>query len=107
MSLAANATIDSNRTLNAIKINGTGLTLGGAGQAQLTLSAASVISLGGSNTISTPLVAFGANVSYFQVANGTTLAVTGILTGTGGMAKASAGTLDLQKANYKIGRAHV
>jgi autotransporter-associated beta strand protein len=100
LNLTSNGNTTANRTVNAIKIDGAGLTIGGATLNRLTLSAAAIINRGGSNTLSTPQVNLGANVGFIQVANATTLTVDSVLYGTGGLAKVLPGTLLLNTANY-------
>ncbi len=100
LELTASGNTTANRTVNAIKIDGAGLTIGGATLNRLTLSAAAIINTGGSNSLSIPQVNLGANVGYIQVSNGTTLTVDSALYGTGGIAKALPGTLQINTPNY-------
>jgi len=90
MNLTASATLTANRTLNALKINGTGLTVGGA-DLTLTLGTGSVLATGGSNTLAvTRILNNGTN--HWQVASGSSLDVTGSILG-GVFAKAGPGEL--------------
>ncbi len=96
---AAGASLTANRTINALKINGTGLTIGGATLNRLTLSAGAILNTGGNNTLSTPQVALG-TTGHIQVQPGTTLTVDSEVFGTLGWAKALSGTLVLNTPTY-------
>lgn len=100
MNVTANASLTANRTLNALKINGSGLTVGGAALNRLTLSAAAILNTGGDNTFSTPELAFGTNPGFFQVKDLTTLTVSSALFGTGGLSKGLTGTLELDTPTF-------
>jgi autotransporter-associated beta strand protein len=93
----------ANRTLNALKINGAGLTLGGATLNRLTLTSGGLLNTGGNNTLSIPEVAFGTGTGIIQVNAGTILEVNSSLTGTGNWAKALDGTLQLNTPSFISG----
>jgi autotransporter-associated beta strand protein len=93
MDLTASAATTSNRTVNAIKLNGTGLAVTGAPSNRLTLTAAAILNTGGNNALSINEVAFAANTGLLQVASGTTLTVNSDLTGSAGISKFLAGDL--------------
>jgi autotransporter-associated beta strand protein len=100
LDLTANSSITVNRTVNAIKIDGNGLTVGGSLGTQLTLAAAALINTGGDNTISVPLLNFAGLTGYMQVAAGTTLTINSTLEGTSGLAKSLPGTLVLNTPSF-------
>ncbi len=95
----ASAATTANRTVNAIKINGSGLTISGAASNRLILGvaanvgASAILNTGGNNTLSVNEVALGANTGFIQVAPGTTLTLNSGLTGSAGLAKALSGSL--------------
>jgi autotransporter-associated beta strand protein len=94
MELTASVAATANRTVNAIKINGTGLTVSGAASNRLTLGAAGILNTGGNNALSVNEVAFGANTGFIQVAPSTTLTVNSDLTGSAGISKVLSGNLN-------------
>jgi autotransporter-associated beta strand protein len=98
---AAMTTTDltTSRTINALKLNGTSLSVGGIGST-LTLSAAAVLNTGGNNSIDTAVLAFGGNTGYFQVNDLTTLEINSTLTGTSGLAKVLTGTLQINAPSF-------
>ena len=102
MNVTTNAALTADKTLNALKINGTGLSVSGASRA-LTLSAAGILNTGGDNSLDVSRVNFGALPGFFQIQNGTTLMVTSGMVGTGGLSKGLTGSLVLQKANFITG----
>ncbi len=93
------ASLTAHKTINALKIDGSGLSVGGAGQT-LTLSAAALLNTGGNNSLDTTLVNFGGNTGFIQVDPGTTLTVNSALIGTGGLAFARAGTVVLNTPSF-------
>jgi fibronectin-binding autotransporter adhesin len=91
--LGANETLAAAATINSLNMGSGGVVLSGPGQLTVT-SGAILSSYGG--LIQTP-VAFGAAEAVLVTPGSLTL--TGNLTGTGGLTKAGAGTLDLQGQN--------
>ena len=96
MEVDATAGLLASRTLNALKINGSGLTVGTAGRT-LTLTAGSILNTGGNNTINAAQIGF-TNQGLVQVEFGTTLDVNGAFTGI--INKAGAGTLNLNTEQF-------
>ncbi len=93
MNLTGSAATTANRTVNAIKLNGTGIAVTGAALNRLTLGAAGILNTGGDNSIGVNEVAFGATTGFVQVASGTTLTLNGNITGSNGWAKVLPGSL--------------
>ncbi len=87
--------ITASKTINALKISGTGLSVGGAAMTTLTLTAAGVAVTGGNDTINVPILAFGANQAIIHVNSGAQLNLNSMVTGTGGFVKADDGLLVL------------
>lgn len=100
MNLTANTNLAGNATRDAIKINGSGLTIGGAALNRLTLNAGAILNTGGNNSLNTPEVSFGSNVGYVQVQSGTTLTVGGSLIGFSGWSKALPGNLQINSPTF-------
>jgi len=100
MELTVDANIGNSRTLNALKINGAGITIGGGVGRVLTLTAGSVLNTGGDNTLTVQQVSFAAGGNLFQVDSGTTLDVTSHLIGAGSINKVGSGTLQLSARNF-------
>jgi autotransporter-associated beta strand protein len=96
MSVTASAGLNISRTLNALKIDGSGLTVGTAGSI-LTLTAGSILNTGGNNTLTAAQIAFP-NIGVIQVESGTTLDVNGAFTGI--INKAGAGQLNLNTQQF-------
>jgi autotransporter-associated beta strand protein len=98
LNITGAVTQTANRTVNAIRLNGTGLNLGTAGRT-ITLTTGALISTGaGTNTIDGAL-AIG-NQAHFQVAAGNTLDVVGSIIGANTFAKAGAGTMIFSNRQY-------
>lgn len=95
-----NASITDNKTINALKISGSGLTVGGSAGTRLTLTAAAILNTGGNNSLNVPEVAFAGTQAFVQVASGTTLTLNGSLSGTNAWSKALPGTLVLNAPSY-------
>jgi len=93
-------TLTGNRTVNAIKLSGNGLTFGSANGYTLTLSAATILNTGGNNTWAFTNTNFGGNVGYVQVDAGSSLNVTGALNTASGFAKVGGGDLTLTGTLY-------
>lgn len=82
MHLTSDADIALSRTLNALKLSGSGLTVGATvAGGQLTLTGGAVLVADGSHTLGVPLLNTGANGGFFQVAAGASLAVNSTITG--------------------------
>jgi autotransporter-associated beta strand protein len=107
LNLTASAGITLNKTVNALKINGSGLLIGGSTRVTLTLAAAAILNTGGDNSLNTTMVTFGGNTGYIQTKAGTTLTVNSSLLGTAGIAKVQAGALTLNTQNYYTGTTNV
>ncbi len=89
--------------LNAVLINGTGLTLSGSGQG-VYLSGGALLTTGGSNTVSVSSLDLGANEGIVITdgsSNTTTLSSS--IIGTGGLTIAGTGTLSLPNSNATDG----
>ncbi|MCB1277100.1 autotransporter-associated beta strand repeat-containing protein [Prosthecobacter sp.] len=99
MDVTASVGLTVDKTVNAIKLNGTGISLSGADRT-LTLSAAAILNTGGNNSLNVSLVQFAALTGHIQVATGTALDVNSTLLGTSGWAKAQGGTLNLNTPTF-------
>ncbi len=93
------------QTLNALYLNGSGLTVSGTAQSgAMTLTSGGVLFNGVGNTISVPVIAQGATEYIYHVAGGTSTAtISSAITGTAGLTKADAGILTLSSADYYTG----
>ncbi|MDB5320604.1 MAG: Autotransporter-associated beta strand repeat protein [Phycisphaerales bacterium] len=91
------------QTLNALAINGNGITAGGSGTGTLTLTSGGLLVTGGNNTINVPFVALGAVEGLFHVNAGATATMNGTFTGTAGLNKADGGSLTLAAPQYYTG----
>ncbi len=97
------------KTINALKLNGSGITVDSTPGATttLTLAAAAILNTGGTNTIGATGVNMGvnfaANAGHIQVASGTTLNLRAALLGTGGWAKAQTGELAILTPTFATG----
>ena len=87
------ASLTASKTINALKIDG-GFVAGGAPETTLTLDTGGLLSTGGSNTVSVPVLAFGAQ-GFVHVNAGSQLTITSSLTGGSGFVKAGDGLLIL------------
>ncbi len=98
---AAPAFANGSKTINALKLTGTGINVASTGTigntpTTLTLTAAAILATGGLNTISAPALAFGTGELWAHVDAGATLTLSSALGGgTTGMTKADGGTLIL------------
>jgi autotransporter-associated beta strand protein len=98
LNITGAVTQTANRTINAMRLNGTGLTVGAPGRT-ITLTTGALISTGaGTNTLDGAL-AIG-NQAHFQVAAGNTLDVIGSIIGANTLAKAGAGTMIFSNRQY-------
>jgi autotransporter-associated beta strand protein len=115
VNITANQTITASvvRTVNALKITGTGITIAGAATTSATqpttlaLSATAIAVTGGSNTISVPALNFAGQQGVVSVDAGSTLTLTSRLNGTAGFIKAGPGTLNLNPGPNLIGVAGI
>jgi autotransporter-associated beta strand protein len=99
--------LTASKTINALKITGA-QNVGGAALNTLTLSSGGVaVTGGGTATISVPVLAFAGNQALFHVDAGTTLNLTGALSGSAGFVKADPGTLVLTPPADALGLANV
>jgi autotransporter-associated beta strand protein len=96
--------LNANRSFNAINIVGTGINLGSVGgNATLTLTSGGLIVSGGANTLSVARVALGAE-GAFHINTGASLNITGsIVTGTAGLNKNLAGSLNFDARQFYTG----
>jgi autotransporter-associated beta strand protein len=104
MKVTSSATLSSSKTLNALLINGNGVTVGGLGASTLTLSTQGVLVTGGNNTISIPIMAQGASDGLFHINSGASLNLLSAQTGTVGFTKTLGGTLTISTPQYTTGR---
>ena len=92
-----NTTLTAAETINALKINGTGLNVGG--NFLLTLTSGGILVTGGTDTLSTSTIQFGAAATQgaLQVNTGATLNLSGVITAvqTGGLVKGLGGNLNI------------
>jgi autotransporter-associated beta strand protein len=100
------ASITASKTINALKITGNGLTVGGAANTTLTLTAAGVAVTGGSNTINVPVLNFAAVQPIFHVDTGSTLNLNSTVFSSAGFVKADGGTLVLTPPANLLGIAN-
>jgi autotransporter-associated beta strand protein len=109
MNLTSGSSITANRTVNALRLNGSGVVAAGtAGSITiLTINSGAILNTGGDNTIGAAGVDMGvnfaANAGFLQVGSGTTLSLRAALLGTGGWAKAQTGTLDILTPAFATG----
>jgi autotransporter-associated beta strand protein len=101
------ASLTASKTLNAVKLTGTGQTLGGAALTTLTLTSGGIANTGGANTINVPMLAFGATQAVVHVDASSTLNVNSTVTGTAGLVKADGGTLVLNPPANSVGLANI
>lgn len=102
MDVTASSAVSLSRTLNALKIDGSGgaVSITSTGNRVLTLTTGSVISTGGDNTLAVSQVSLNGQSGYFQVQSGTTLHVTSTLMGTGQLSVVGGGTLSLENPSF-------
>ena len=98
--------LTASRTVNALKINGTGLSAGGTGKT-MTLAAAAILNTGGNNSLDLNGVNFGSNTGIIQVESGTTLTVNSTLMGTSSWAKTLPGTLTINTPTFINGTTNI
>jgi autotransporter-associated beta strand protein len=97
MSVTGPITLTANRTLNAIRIAGSGLNVGTANR-NLTLTAGALLNTGGNNTFNGGTISF-AQQGWIQVDAGTTLNLNAAVIGNT-INKVGAGTLSLDTLTY-------
>lgn len=97
LNISANPTFSANKTINALKITGNGISIASTGLSNttLTLTAGGIAVTGGTNTISVPVLATAGVEQFYHVNAGATLNLNSTLSGTGGFTKADNGTLVL------------
>jgi autotransporter-associated beta strand protein len=96
-------TLNASKTLNALAINGNGLTVSGVAGSTLTLTSGGVLVTGGSDTISVPVLAFAATEGILSVNAGSILTLGSAITGTVGFSKADGGSVTLTAASFDTG----
>ncbi len=94
--------LTANRTVNALRLNGSGISVGGTGRT-LAVTSGGILNTGGNNTLDVSMVNFPTNTAYIQVDAGTTLFVNSALTGGVNFAKALPGTLQLNTPSFATG----
>ncbi len=102
MDLTASSSITANRTVNAIKINGTGLSVGGSAGNRLTLTSGGILNTGGNNSLDASSISF-TNTPVIQVASGTTLTVNSGFIGSTNLIKVLPGTLEMNVRSFVTG----
>jgi autotransporter-associated beta strand protein len=85
--------LTANKTINTLSFSGNGLNLTGNTNTSFNVTTGGILSDGGNNTLSVPLINLGATQAVFHVNAGGTLTVSSSLNGTGGLVKADGGTL--------------
>ncbi|WP_395748858.1 autotransporter-associated beta strand repeat-containing protein [Prosthecobacter sp.] len=101
--LTASSTLVASRTINAIKIDGTGLSVGGNTGVRLTVTSGGLINTGGDNSLDVPSITFVGNTPVIQVQSGTTLTVNSTLIGTANFVKVQSGTLAFNTPSFVTG----
>ncbi|NBV85336.1 MAG: hypothetical protein EBS01_03515, partial [Verrucomicrobia bacterium] len=93
--------LTASRTLNALAINGSGLTVGAAAGTPyaLTLSTGNMLVTGGANTLAAPVLALGASEGLVYANAGASLTITGGISGTAGLTVAGSGSVVLSGTN--------
>ncbi|MGV3664411.1 MAG: autotransporter-associated beta strand repeat-containing protein, partial [Prosthecobacter sp.] len=93
--------LTASRTINALAINGNGITVGNAttGIPTLTIGGGAVLVNGGSNTLSVPFISLGANPAI-QVTTGAALNITGSIISATSLIKAQGGSLTLSAPQF-------
>jgi autotransporter-associated beta strand protein len=101
MNVTATAVLSASRTLNALKINGSGLSITSTSgeNSVLTLTTGSVISTGGNNTLAVSQINLNGQSGYFQVQAGTTLHLTSYLL-NGQLTEVGGGTLSQETPSF-------
>ncbi|MDP2323202.1 MAG: autotransporter-associated beta strand repeat-containing protein, partial [Gammaproteobacteria bacterium] len=100
----------TNRTVNALKLSGTGIDLGSGITTQgatLSLAAGAILNTGAANTLNEALRIHFNVQAYLAVAAGTTLTSNSLLTGTGGLVKDLDGTLIINAPANMAGIANI
>ena len=101
MNLTASSSLTAFRTVNAVKLNGTGVSVGGGNTQRLTVTSGGIINTVGNNSIDVPL-SF-TNTPILQIANGTTLTVNNSFMGATNFIKALPGTLVMNAPSFVTG----
>ena len=102
--VGSSVTLAGNRTVNAVKLTGGGLTLGGAGST-LTLTSGGLLATGGTSTIAAGVaITSGATPLGLTVADGSTVNVAGPLyTTNAAITRGGGGTVELSAPIYSTG----
>jgi autotransporter-associated beta strand protein len=103
------STLTIDKTINALKINGDGLSVGGGSQT-LTITSGAILNTGpaaSANSLDVDLVLLSANTPFIQVAADTTLNVNSTLVGTNSWAKSQAGTLTINTPTFITGTTNI
>ncbi len=104
LNVTASTGLTANRTINALKISGAGLTIGTAGRT-LTLSSGGLLNAGGANTLA-GTVGHGAN-SVFQINGASSLDLTGSIVSPNSLGKAGSGTMTLSAPQFYLSTTNV
>lgn len=99
MRITADANLTANRTLNALAIDGNGLTVSADNGVRMTLGAAGVLVTGGANTIDMTYLTMSAN-PVFQVNSGASLNLNAALQGGFGLSKVLDGTMTISTQQF-------
>lgn len=93
--------LTASRSINALAINGNGITVGNAttGIPTLTIGSGAVLVNGGSNTLSVPFISLGTNPAI-QVTTGAALNITGSIISATSLIKAQGGSLTLSAPQF-------
>ncbi|EDY18785.1 autotransporter-associated beta strand repeat protein [Chthoniobacter flavus Ellin428] len=102
LDLTASSSITSNRTINALKLDGNGLSVGGSTGARLTITSGGLINTGGDNSLDAQSAIF-TNTPIFQIQAGTTLTVNSALLGSTNFIKSLPGTLVFNAPSFVTG----
>lgn len=102
MDLTASSSLTASRTVNALKLDGIGVSAGGSTGTRLTLTSGGILNTGGNNSLDVPSIAF-TNTPVIQVQAGTTLNVNSTLVGAVNFIKALPGTLILNTPSFLSG----
>jgi autotransporter-associated beta strand protein len=108
---SGSSTLTASETINALKLNGTGITVGGAAGTTLTLTSGGVLVTGGpgTDTLSVPFIQFAAasntTEAAFQINAGSTLNLSSVITAlqTGGLVKGLGGALNIATQQFYTG----
>ena len=103
LQLSASATLGAHRTVNALKLTGGGLVLGGSGSA-LTLQSGGLLATGGTSTLAAgSFIQGGGTEIWIGVADGSTLNLEGAVNTSNIITKGLGGTLNISAPIYSTG----